>query len=75
MTYFSRVTEYGSAVGFASGSATPGNKVELDAIQGGVGYVVGPGINANFNALYAVYDTDGGDADGILGVAGLAYSL
>ena len=73
--YFSSDTEYGSAVGFASGSATPGDEVELDAIQGGVGYAVGPGIAASVNVLYADYDTDGGDADGLLGIVGITYSF
>ena len=75
MTYFSSDAQYGSAVGFASGSAIPGVEVELDAIQGGVGYTVGPGINVSANILYADYDTDGGDADGIVGTVGIAYSF
>ena len=39
------------------------------------GFEVGPGINASLNVLYADYDTDGGDADGVLDIVGLTYSF
>jgi predicted porin len=74
-TYFNSDLTYGPAVGFASGSATPGEDVEMDVIQGGVGYAVGPGIDASMNIMYADYDTDTGDADGIIGIVGLTYSF
>ena len=63
------VTYLGSEV---NGNA--GDDDELDAVEGGVAYQVGPGITASASLLYV--DWEGGnnnDADGFVGIAGLKY--
>ncbi|MDH3476058.1 MAG: hypothetical protein OEM59_20455, partial [Rhodospirillales bacterium] len=63
-----------SDVDFLPGSALEFNN-ESDVFQGGIGYSIGPGIDSSVNVMYADYDTDGGDADGIVGIVGITYSF
>lgn len=49
---------------------------ELTAIQGAVGYSVGPGIETSFSVLYGQWDQDeGGKQDGVQGIFGIAFSF
>ena len=68
------VTYFHSDVDFLPGSALEFNN-ESDVFQGGIGYSIGPGIDSSVNVMYADYDTDGGDADGIVGIVGITYSF
>jgi outer membrane protein OmpU len=49
---------------------------DLTAIQGAVGYSVGPGIDTSFSVLWGEWDQDiGGTQDGIQGILGLAFTF
>jgi predicted porin len=61
-------TYFGSSVSGAGG----GGDDDMQAIQGGISYAVGPGITASANLLWAEWDGGGGaDADGFGGVVGM----
>jgi predicted porin len=52
--------------------ATGGGESDLNDVQGGISYAVGPGITASANALWADWDGQGGvDANGAGGVVGM----
>jgi predicted porin len=63
-----------SDIDFLPDSAVEFNN-EHDVISGGIGYSIGPGIDSSMTIMYADYDTDGGDADGIVGIVGITYSF
>ena len=48
---------------------------ETQAIVGGVGYAVGPGISTSASVIWGDYETDVGDTDGIAGIVGITYSF
>ncbi len=51
------------------------NNSETQAVVGGVGYAIGPGISTSASVMWTDYDTDGGDADGVIGIVGITYSF
>ena len=52
--------------------AAGGGDDDMQALQGGISYAVGPGITASANVLWAEWDGEGGeDADGFGGVVGM----
>lgn len=54
------------------GVAGNGGEDELDSIEGGVSYAIGPGITGSLSVLYADWEpASGEDADGIAGIFGL----
>ncbi len=55
--------------------ATPGED-EFQAVQGGVYYALGPGIDVNAGVMWVEYDTeDGFEQSGIAGAVGLTFSF
>ena len=63
------VTGFHSEVDGAPGN---GGEDELDSIEGGVSYAIGPGITGSFSVMYAKWEpANGEDADGIGGILGL----
>jgi hypothetical protein len=53
-----------------------GDDDELDALQGGVSYAIGPGITSSFSVMYAKWDPgEADDADGIGGILGMNISF
>ena len=51
---------------------TGNSEDELDSLNGGVSYAIGPGITGSFNVMYAAWEPGNGeDADGIGGILGL----
>jgi predicted porin len=58
-----------------SGTGNTGED-ELNAIEGGVEYALGPGITTSFSVLYANFEEEGGgENDGTLAIAGLALAF
>jgi hypothetical protein len=49
--------------------------IKLNAVSGGVSYAVGPGIEAAASVLWADYDTDIDDADGVVAIVGLTFNF
>ncbi len=56
-------------------SEVDGDNLETLAIEGGLEYAIGPGITGSLSVLFAEFESDTGDADGVVGVVGLAYSF
>jgi predicted porin len=53
-----------------------GGEDEVNAVEGGVEYTLGPGVTTSFSLLYAQLEEESGNEnEGILGVAGLALSF
>jgi predicted porin len=51
---------------------TGNSEDELDSLNGGVSYAIGPGITGSFNVMYAKWEPgNGDDADGVGGILGL----
>jgi outer membrane protein OmpU len=51
---------------------TSGSDDELNSLNGGVSYAIGPGITGSFNVMYAKWEPGNGeDADGVGGILGL----
>ena len=48
---------------------------ETDAIVGGVGYAIGPGISSSASIMWGDYETDLGDSDGVALIVGMTYSF
>lgn len=62
--------------GEEEGDVLIGDNNSLQAAQASVEYAVGPGITASLSALYAAWGTENGnDTDGIVGIAGVAFSF
>ena len=56
--------------------APGGGDDQLDTVEGGIEYALGPGITTSFSVLYAKWeDETGAESDGTLGIAGLALSF
>jgi predicted porin len=71
-TWLYSESEGGNAL---SGTGNDGED-ELNAIEGGVAYTLGPGVTTSLSVLYAQLEDEGGvENEGILGIAGLALSF
>jgi predicted porin len=51
--------------------AAGGGDDSLDAVTGGISYAVGPGITASASIMWAEWDGDNADADGVGGIVGI----
>lgn len=71
-TWFYSESEGGNV---RSGTGNSGED-ELNAIEGGVEYSLGPGVTTSFSVLYANIEEEGGiENEGVLGIGGLSLSF
>lgn len=66
LTYFTSSVE----------GAAGGGDDEVDSIEGGFDYALGPGVTTSFSVLYSKWETGGGlESEGTVGLAGLSLSF
>ena len=63
-------------LGSESAGGVGNGEDELDAVEGGVEYALGPGVSTSASVLYANWEDEAGaETDGIVGVLGLSVSF